>query len=47
MEYKVLENSHSLLLEKEVNEYLLKGWIPQGGIAVTSLGFYQAIVKGI
>lgn len=45
MYYKVISNSILEYLEKEVNEYILKGWKPQGGILVTGDGFYQALSK--
>ncbi|MCT3814523.1 hypothetical protein CMT92_07345 [Elizabethkingia anophelis] len=45
MEYKVLSNDNMNELIKEVNEHLLKGWKPQGGVCVLGFGYYQAIVK--
>ncbi|SHG00893.1 DUF1737 domain-containing protein [Chryseobacterium vrystaatense] len=45
MYYKVISNPILEYLEKEVNEYILKGWKPQGGILVTGDGFYQALSK--
>ncbi|MGE8556643.1 MAG: hypothetical protein ACN6OB_22200 [Chryseobacterium jejuense] len=45
MNYKVLSNLSLEALEKEVNDYILKGWKPQGGISVNASGFYQAISK--
>jgi|LakMenEpi03Aug12_release.lakeMendotaPanAssembly.Ray.scaffolds.fasta_scaffold5430755_1 hypothetical protein len=41
----VRENSHSEL-ERKINLLINKGWIPQGGIAVSDNGFYvQAMIK--
>ncbi|MDV3537954.1 hypothetical protein CMU94_02305 [Elizabethkingia anophelis] len=45
MEYKVISNSNLNELEKEINDYLTKGWKPQGGVCLVSFSFYQAIVK--
>ncbi|MDQ1859076.1 MULTISPECIES: hypothetical protein [unclassified Chryseobacterium] len=45
MNYKVLSNFILENLEKEVNDYILRGWKPQGGIFVNASGFYQAISK--
>jgi hypothetical protein len=45
MKYTVVrENSTKELLEK-VNSLIERGWIPQGGIAVSDNGFYvQAMI---
>jgi hypothetical protein len=49
--YLICEDRHINELMKEVNEYLLKGYICQGGICSTSENeecsakFYQAMVK--
>ncbi|BFO68776.1 hypothetical protein NK356_18945 [Chryseobacterium sp. S0630] len=45
MNYKVLSNFILENLEQEVNDYILRGWKPQGGIFVNASGFYQAISK--
>jgi len=45
MYYKVISNPILESLEKEVNEYILKGWKPQGGILVIDKGYFQAISK--
>lgn len=45
MYYKVISNPILESLEIEVNEYILKGWRPQGGILVTASGYYQALSK--
>jgi len=46
MVYKLVrENSHHDL-EGIVNSLIEKGWIPQGGIAISDNGFYvQAMIK--
>ncbi|MFP3834776.1 hypothetical protein [Chryseobacterium sp. SIMBA_028] len=45
MYYKVISNPILESLEKEVNEYIIKGWRPQGGILIAAGGYYQAIAK--
>ncbi len=50
MKYDILCDESIDGLIKQVNEYLKKGWICQGGIGVLSQGehykvFYQAIIK--
>jgi len=49
MEYKVIHSENLLDINEIVNEMLMDGWIPQGGISVvqTAVGteFYQSLVK--
>lgn len=53
LKYKIVKGSDSFDLEKEVNEWILSGWVLTGGLSVTSGGssygdtpnFYQAMVK--
>lgn len=37
MEYKILKNTDSDMLEEAVNHLINAGWIPLGGVAVTYL----------
>jgi hypothetical protein len=34
LQYKILSSSYTEVLEREVNEMIAAGWIPQGGVAV-------------
>lgn len=49
MEYKVISGENLTEINKLVNEMLMDGWIPQGGVSTvqTAVGveFYQALVK--
>lgn len=49
MKYEILEHNNSSLLEKEVNEYIGLGWVPQGGISTVEAGmesyYCQAMIK--
>ena len=50
MEYKVLEYTNLGILQTDVQKYIEKGFIPQGGIAVTlsaygRIIYYQAMIK--
>ena len=47
LEYTIVRSDSSFDLSKTVNEYIQRGWKPQGGMAVNSgFGtFYQAMVK--
>lgn len=45
MNYVVLCKSDLYSLINKVNEYLDKGWRPQGGVCVTPDGVFQAMVK--
>lgn len=49
--YKILENEYSHMLAKDVNEHIVKGWKPLGGVSVYHNGgmhsyYQQAMVKG-
>lgn len=45
MTYNILEGPFYTLIAK-VNEYIKKGWKPQGGVLTAHEGqFYQAMVK--
>ena len=43
--YKVLSSTILLNLEKQVNEYLQRGWVLQGGVAKNEDFYLQALVK--
>lgn len=52
MDYTVIWEKELSQLIQAVNQYLTAGWIPQGGVAVTSLGdynrqqyYFQALIK--
>lgn len=34
LQYKILSSSYTEVLEKEVNEMIAAGWVPQGGVGV-------------
>ncbi len=36
MEYTLVEDSSPQDLEKEVNDLISEGWLPQGGIAISN-----------
>ena len=47
LEYTIVRSDSSFDLSKTVNEYIRRGWKPQGGVAVDIAfgSFYQAMVK--
>lgn len=45
VEYKIIEKAHIGLFQQLVNESILDGWIPHGGVAVLDLSYVQAMVK--
>jgi len=51
MKYKILEAASTAEIQKEANELIKNGWVPQGGIACLAEGPYgepsylQAMVK--
>jgi len=46
MDYKIVSSMDVDKLSSEVKENMVKDWIPQGGVCVTSTGvFFQAMVK--
>ena len=48
MEYKILCEESPYSLEGIVNDYIKKGWIPQGGVfsyAKSSRSWCQAMIK--
>lgn len=47
MEYIILESTNPSNLTSKVNEYILKHWMPLGGLAVTPTKFFQAMVRSI
>lgn len=51
MKYKIIEESYTVDLEREVNKAIKQGWKPIGGVCCdTAYGsgsyFYQAMVLG-
>lgn len=51
MEYRIVSHKAEKLLENRVNQLILEGWKPQGGVFIgvytNSVFIYQAMVKGI
>ena len=48
MEYSVVKENNINDLEEKVNSLIERGWIPQGGIGVSSNNYYvQAMIKTI
>ena len=45
MEYTILHDVSSRLLEILVNQYIDKGWKPQGGIMIIVPNYYQAMIR--
>lgn len=49
MKYEVLESSYRTKLERMVNELILDGYVPKGGVSVCESGmstyYYQAMIK--
>jgi hypothetical protein len=46
MKYIVVTENSILKLETEINSYIKRGWIPQGGVAILDNNFYvQAMIK--
>ena len=49
MQYTILDSNEFYKLEKMVNSYIEKGWVPQGGVAAAKDQGYsvyaQAMVK--
>lgn len=45
VDYKILESSNYVSLEKSVLLHIKNGWQPIGGIAVNNSKCYQAIIK--
>jgi hypothetical protein len=48
MEYLILSSSDQSKLINLVNEYIVKGWVPKGGVSVTGeiiSYYYQAMIK--
>ena len=46
MEYTLVRESSYSELERKTNSLINRGWIPQGGIAISDNGFYvQAMIK--
>lgn len=43
--YKVVSGFSTDSLEKEVNKLIELGWIPKGGVAVSSICFHQAMIN--
>ena len=43
--YKVLSSAALLILEKQVNEHLQRGWVLQGGVVKDGDIYMQAMVK--
>ncbi|WP_339014253.1 DUF1737 domain-containing protein [Lactococcus garvieae] len=50
MRYKLLKSEYPFELEKKVNELIIKGWKPQGGVTAYSHGmstyYCQAMILG-
>lgn len=45
MEYDLVYGaSRNSFLEK-IDEYILEGWLPNGGVAVDNYGFYQSMLR--
>lgn len=45
MKYRVIVETSSKSLEDRVNSFIEIGWIPQGGVSVSSNGYYsQAMI---
>jgi len=48
MKYSVVKENSINTLQEKVNSLMERGWIPQGGIGVSSNGYYvQAMTKTI
>ena len=48
MTYKVIESDHLEEFMNLVNQAILDGWIPQGGISTgTTASFVQAMIKTV
>ncbi len=45
MEYKVVSTWTQKRLEKDVNELILEGWKPQGGITYSGGCYMQAMIR--
>ena len=46
MLYTLIRENSAKELEQKVNSLIERGWLPQGGIAVSDSGFYvQAMIK--
>jgi hypothetical protein len=57
LEYRILTNNHTDILEREVNDLIKEGWRPLGGVSVaykhehahnlvSHLVYLQSMVKG-
>ncbi len=44
MRYTILYATYSHGLEKEVNEYIYRGWEPVGAPFLSGSGWYQAMI---
>lgn len=43
--YTILSSYSETQLSNKVNEMMKQGWVPQGGIAIEGINFYQPMVK--
>lgn len=43
--YTILSSYSETQLSNKVNEMIKQGWVPQGGITIEGINFYQPMVK--
>jgi hypothetical protein len=45
MEYKIIYEDTYYEIQKEINNHIKDGWIPQGGLCITNHQVAQAMIK--
>jgi hypothetical protein len=45
MEYKIIDDESPAGLAKKVNEAIKEGWKPQGGVGLSSVFLWQAMIR--